>query len=79
MATTKRKRTKRSGLSVGDRVLARGGDTWKLGSVSRSLFRGAEVDVRCDDGTMLRNLTSKDVKVGEDDVAPKTVVKNRDK
>lgn len=63
MATAKRKRTKRSGLSIGARVLARGGDTWKPGTVSRSLFHGAEVDIRCDDGTMLRNLTSKDVKL----------------
>jgi hypothetical protein len=62
----KRKRTKRSGLSVGDRALARCGDDWCPGTVSRSVGRGAEVDVRLDDGRVIRNLTSKDVKEVKD-------------
>lgn len=58
----KRKRTKRSGFSQGDRALARCGDNWFPGTVARSLFRGVEVDVRLDNGKTLTNLTSKDVK-----------------
>lgn len=51
-----------TGFHVGDKVIARRGDDWCPGTVSRSVSRGAEVDVRFEDGKTLRNITSKDVK-----------------
>ncbi len=54
-------------LKQGDSVAARRGDDWCAGTVTRSLFRGIEVDVRLDDGTILRGLTSKDVKIRDEE------------
>ena len=61
----KRRRSKRSLLEVGDRVEARVGDDWIPGAVSRSLFRGVEMDVRLDDGRVMKNLSAREVRLVE--------------
>lgn len=65
MATKRRRRSKRTFLKVGDKVEARVGDDWKVGHVSRSLFRGIEVDVRLEDGKVVTNLVATQVRLLE--------------
>lgn len=56
-------RSRRSGFRQGDDVEVRINDAWLKGKVSRSLFKGVEVDVRLEDGRVMKNLTAKDVRV----------------
>lgn len=55
-------RARKSGLNQGDQVEVRINETWRRGQVSRSLNKGAVMDVRMDDGKVLTNLTAKDVR-----------------
>ena len=55
-------RSRKTGLKVGDGAEVRVNDVWLKGKVARSTGNGAEVDVRLDDGRVMKNLTAKDVR-----------------
>lgn len=71
-------RARKSGLTQGDQVEVRINETWRRGQVSRSVNKGAIMDVRMDDGKVLTNLTAKDVRAirKEEGVMPKKKEEN---
>lgn len=58
----RRVRSRKSPFQVGDSVECRVGDDWHPGTVSRSLFRGSEVDVRLPSGSVMKGLLAHEVR-----------------